>query len=165
MRFKLNVSPWWAGLVLGVGAAVVQGFFDVIPPAAYGICFAGHPRDLLNWVANHALGTHWFVEAPSLAFPLLTVAGVLAGSWIAATQHGEFSPPSPPAGLKPFAYGFISINLALVVGACPTRSVLLAAYGDVYGIALVLCIGLGVVIASRLMSSRARRDFERRAVS
>lgn len=165
MRFKVNVSPFEAGLVLGLGAAVVQGFYRVIPPEAYGVCFAGHSRDLVNWIANNGLGTNWFVEAPSLAIPVLTVVGVVAGSWMAALQHEELSPKTPVMRLKPFPHGFITVNLALIVGACPTRTVLLSAYGDPYGIALLVCIALGVVVGSHLMRRNARRAVAKRSAS
>ena len=165
MRFKVNVSPFAAGLVLGLGAAVVQGFFGVIDPEAYGVCFAGHSRDALNWVANHTLGTGWFVEPSSLTIPLLTVVGVLAGSWLAAAQHGELRPRGSRERLRPFLYGLVTVNLALIVGACPVRSVLLGAYGDLYGVGLLLCVALGVVIGAHLMRSRARRAFARRSGS
>jgi len=165
VRFKVNVSPFTAGIVLGLGAAVVQGFFGVADPEAYGVCFAGHSRDALNWVANHTLGTGWFVEPSSLTVPVLTVVGVVAGSWVAALQHGELRPRGSRERIKPFLYGFITVNLALIVGACPVRSMLLGAYGDLYGVGLRACVALGVVIGAHAMRLRARRAFARRQES
>ena len=34
----MKVTPFLAGMVLGVGAALAQAYFQVIPPLAYGVC-------------------------------------------------------------------------------------------------------------------------------
>lgn len=161
-RWRVSISPLEAGLALGAGAAAVQGFYQVLPPVAYGVCFAGHSRDLLNWLANAAAGVGWTVSPASLTYPLLTVIGTIAGASIAAWQHGElkFKPARHKA--RNFALGFITINLALVIGACPVRSVLLGAYGDLYGVAVTIFIGLGVVLATWATRRRARATAESR---
>ncbi len=55
----VRVSAWTAGLIMGLGAAFIQAYLKIIPPPAYGICFVCHPKDLLNWVADHLFGTDW----------------------------------------------------------------------------------------------------------
>jgi len=41
------------GLIMGVLAAIVQGFFDLQPPAGDGICGISHPANLVNWLTNN----------------------------------------------------------------------------------------------------------------
>jgi hypothetical protein len=60
----VHFSPLSAGLVLGFGAALVQAYFKVIPPLAYGICMVCHPKDLFNWIADHMLKTGICGEKP-----------------------------------------------------------------------------------------------------
>lgn len=139
---RLADSVFFAGLVLGIGAALVQAYFRLVPPMAYGVCMVCHPKELVNWVADHLLNTHWGYSLASVNAPILTVVGVLAGALIASVRHGEFHlrPARQPALY--FVFGFLMINFGLILGSCPIRIVLLSAYGSVMGL-----IGWGLVIA------------------
>jgi hypothetical protein len=132
-------------VVYGVAAAclavAVQLFFGVTPPPAYGICVACHTRDMFNWVADHLFSLHWPLATVSVAAPMLTTIGILAGAWIAAARHGEARPVSLGRGLLSFVCGILVMNGAIAAFGCPTRLLLLSAYGD-----QVAAVGVGGVI-------------------
>lgn len=156
-RPNVSVSPFEAGIVLGLGAAAVQGFYRVIPPVAYGVCVVGHARDLFNWAANTVFKTSWPVEVVSLVYPLLTVVGIVLGASIAAFQHGELAFRPARRKMSYFAYGFLTMNFGLILGACPVRVVLLTAYGDLLGAAAWAFIVIGAVAATLALRRRAVR--------
>lgn len=139
-----------AAALLAVG---VQLFFRVQPPPAYGICMACHPRDMVNWLMNHAFGTNWEIAPVSVTFPLLTTVGVLIGAYIAARRHGEIRPVSLGNHWRSFIYGLLVMNGAIFVLGCPTRLVLFSAYGE--GLAVLGVAGVAVgIIASTILLQR-----------
>ncbi len=121
------------GIAAGLLAVGVQIFFSVKPPPAYGICMACHPRDLINWVVNHVFGTRWEIAPVSLTVPLLTTVGLLIGASFAARRHSEFRWISLGRRARSFVLGLVVMNAALIALGCPTRLVLLSAYGDILG--------------------------------
>jgi hypothetical protein len=155
---KLKESVFFAGLVLGLGAAAVQAYFRLIPPTAYGVCMVCHPKELVNWLADHLLGTHWGYAMASMEAPILTVVGVAVGALIAARQHGEFSLRPARQPIFYFISGFLMLNFGLVLGSCPIRVVLLSAYGSILGfvgwVFIVLGVGLGI-LAMRWQAGRS----------
>lgn len=153
----MNVTPFRAGLVLGVGAALVQAYFKVIPPLAYGVCMVCHPKDLFNWGADHLFGLDWRYSVASTNWPLLTVVGVLAGALVASARHGELRLKPARQPLFFFVNGFLMINFGLILGSCPIRIVLLSAYGDWLGIIGWICVVLGVLATTALLRWNARR--------
>lgn len=162
---QLKVSPFQAGLVLGLGSALVQAYFKVVPPVAYGVCMVCHPRDLFNWIADHLFNLNWNFSMASTNWPILTVVGVVLGALTAAYLHGElhFRPAQRP--LFYFVNGFLMINFGLIIGACPIRIVLLSAYGDFTGVFTWVCIVAGVVLGTWFMRWYARRSVERQTSS
>ncbi len=122
---QMNVTPFRAGLVLGVGAALVQAYFKVIPPLAYGVCMVCHPRDLFNWGADHLFNLNWHYSVASTNWPLLTVPGVLAGALVASAQHGELRLRPARQSWFFFLNGFLMMNFGLILGSCPIRIVIL----------------------------------------
>jgi hypothetical protein len=154
---KVNVSPFVAGLVLGGGAALVQAFFNVVPPVAYGVCMVCHPKDLFNWVADHLLGLDWPYSVISSTLPILTVVGVVLGSLVAAYQHGELRLRAARQPLFYFVNGFLMMNFGLFLGSCPIRIVLLSAYGNLIGAAGWACVMLGVLAGTLALRWTARR--------
>jgi len=158
---KLKVSPLAAGLALGIGAALVQAYFHVVPPVADGFCFICHPRDLVNWIANSLFGTDWTISAMSAAFPVLTLVGVMLGAFVASAMAGEFKWRPARERIKHFALGFVTVTFGILLGACPIRIVLQSAYGDPLGIVGWVFVVVGVVVATLLMRIFARRAAER----
>ncbi len=154
---KVKDSVFLAGCVLGVGAAAVQAYFQLFPPAAYGVCMVCHPKELVNWLADHLLNTQWGYSPASVNAPILTVVGVMLGASLAAIRNGEFRLRPVRRPVWNFVLGFLMINFGLVLGSCPIRVVLLSAYGSIVGIlewALVIA-GVGVgVLALRWQANR-----------
>ncbi len=153
----VKVSPFNAGLVLGLGAALVQAYFKVIPPVANGFCMVCHPKDLFNWTADHLFNLNWGYGMASTMWPLLTVVGVVLGALVAAYQHGEIHLRPARQPLFYFVNGFLMINFGLILGACPIRIVLLSAYGSYLGLIGWVCIGIGVLLTIRFQRWSAGR--------
>ncbi len=159
----MTVTPFRAGIVLGLGAALVQAYFKVIPPLAYGVCMVCHPKDFFNWVSDHVFGLSWSYSLASTNWPLLTVIGVLSGALVAAARHGELSLRPARQSWFFFLNGFLMINFGLILGSCPIRVVILSAYGDWSGIIGWICVMLGVVVASTVLRWKAHRSIELKA--
>lgn len=159
------MSPFQAGLVLGFSAALVQAYFKVVPPVAYGVCMVCHPRDLFNWLADHLFHISWDYSIASTNWPLLTAVGVVLGAWVAARQHGEAQPRAARQRLSYFIYGFLMINFGLVLGSCPIRIVLLTAYGNLLGLLGLLAVIVGVVLGTLVLRWNARRAAARGAAA
>jgi hypothetical protein len=159
---QVKVSPLQAGLVLGFGSAIVQAYFKVIPPVAYGVCMVCHPKDLFNWLADHLFNLHWGYSLASTNWPLLTVVGIVLGALVAARQHGELHIRSARQPLAYFVNGFLMINFGLILGACPIRAVLQSAYGNLLGIVAWVCIVIGVLVGTWVLRWSAARAVERR---
>ncbi len=162
---RINVSPLTAGIVLGFGAALVQAYFKVIPPQAYGVCMVCHPKDLFNWIADHTLNAGWAYSVASTGWPIMTVVGVVLGALAAAYQHGELRLRPARQRMFYFVNGFLMINFGLVLGSCPIRIVLLSTYGNLIGVAGWVCVMLGVALGTMAMRWSAARYVERRATA
>lgn len=162
---KINVSPFKAGIALGFGAALVQAYFKVVPPAAYGVCMVCHPKDLVNWIADHVLNTDWGYSVASTNWPILTVIGVVLGALVAAYQHGELRLRAARQPLFYFINGFLMMNFGLILGSCPIRIVLLSAYGNLIGLVGWICVVVGVLLGVWALRWNARRSVEREATT
>jgi len=158
---NLRVSPLVAGATLGVGAALVQAYFRVIPPVANGFCFVCHPRDLFNWISNSILATDWSVSAMSMTYPVLTLVGVMLGAFVAAKTAKEFKSRPARDRIKHFVLGFVAVNFGILLAACPIRIVLQSAYGDPLGMAGWIGVIAGVVAATFVLRRQALRAAER----
>ena len=151
--------------MLGLGAALVQAYFKVIPPVAYGVCMVCHPKDLFNWGADHLFGLEWRYSIASTNWPLLTVIGVVLGALVASARHGELKLRPARQSWFFFLNGFFMINCGLILGSCPIRIVLLSAYGDWTGIIGWTSVMIGVMVASVLLRWNARRVMQFGAIS
>ncbi len=161
--YRVDISPFKAGIILGFGAALVQAYFKVVPPPAYGVCMVCHPKELVNWIFDRVLHTDWSYSVASTNWPILTVVGVVLGALVAARQHAELRLRPARQSLFYFANGFLMINFGLILSSCPIRIVILSAYGSLIGIAGWLCIMLGVVLGTVALRWSARRYAERSA--
>ncbi len=147
-----------AGLTAGVLAALAQIFFKVFPPYAYGVCVACHARDLVNWLVNQGTGWSLSVATVSVAAPVLTVIGLILGAYIASVRNHEFKFKTTKHPIKSFIYGFLVMVFALILGACPLRTVLRMAYGDIIAVIGFVAIAVGVVISAGLIKWSAQRS-------
>ena len=159
---KYKTTAFQAGLVMGLGAAFIQAYFEIIPPPAYGICMVCHPKDLLNWVADHLLGTGWGNVTVSVAWPVMTVLGIVLGAYVAARRSGEFRLEPAREPIYHFITGFLVINFGLILGSCPIRIIIVSSYGSLIAIVGYGCMILGVVLGSAWLRRRARRQVQER---
>jgi len=159
-RFKLaGQLALITGLTMGVGAAVVQGYFGVQPPVGEGVCLVTHPSNLVNWIANNLFGTNFTIHGIFVAVPTLLPVGVIIGSIIAAIIHKEFKFRRGPVrdNLLAFIFGFLVINFGLLWGSCPIRTAVLSSYGMVFAMVILVVIVAGVIAASEYIKWKVRR--------
>jgi hypothetical protein len=165
-RVESDVGVWlgrWSrsavvyGVVVGILAVVVGEWLKVSPPAAYGLCSACHGRDLADWVLNHVEGKNLFVTAAGAGWPILTVLGLVLGSFAASRRNGEFSSINLGGNVRQFAYGAVVMGAALFVGGCPTRIIIRSGYGDLAGVLALGGVAVGIVAATVSMRWVARR--------
>ncbi len=147
----LRPSAVTYGVVAGLLAVSVQVFFNVKPPPAYGICMACHPRDMVNWLLNHLTGSHWEIAPVSATVPLLTTVGLLIGASIAASRAREYRWLSLGKRARSFLFGLLVMNAALIVTGCPTRLLLLSAYGEVMALVGVAGLVIGILCGTWLL--------------
>lgn len=159
MRF----TPAVAGLTVGFGAALLQAFFGVLPPPAYGICIACHMRDLVNWISVHLYPIYGLpggipkmpVAPVSHYIPALTIVGVLVGASVAARVHGEFRWRVLRVGWQrpwiEFLWGIGVMISALLMGGCPIRTALKSAYLDLTAMVGLMMIFSGVAIGCQVL--------------
>jgi hypothetical protein len=158
---RARVARWprsaiFYGVVVGL-LAVVVGELWVNPPSAYGLCSACHGRDLTSWVINHVEGKHLFVTAAGAGWPLFTVVGLVAGSFLAARRNREFSSINIGGNVRQFAFGAVVMGAALFVGGCPTRIIIRTGFGDLAGLIALGGVAAGIVLATISMRWVARR--------
>ncbi len=164
MKLKLgSYRVFIIGLIMGLSAAAIQGYFQVQPPVAYGISFVGHPNDLLIWITNNFSWTDWPQRDVFAVFPILTVVGVFIGSYAAASRNKELTLRPGPVRKKLTAVilGFLVINFGLLLGACPIRVGLWVGYGSVLGVIGLVSIVIGVILATVYIRSMAIRGIKR----
>ncbi len=158
MKLKLgSYRVFIIGIIMGLSAAAIQGYFQVQPPVAYGISFVGHPNDLLIWITNNFSWTEWPQREVFAVFPILTVVGVFIGSYAAASRNNELALRPGPVRkrISAVVFGFLVINFGLLLGACPIRVGLWVGYGSVLGIIALAAIVIGVILATVYIRSRA----------
>ncbi|MDD3792057.1 MAG: YeeE/YedE thiosulfate transporter family protein [Candidatus Bathyarchaeota archaeon] len=148
----------FAGLITGALAAIVQLFFNVYPPYAYGLCVACHARDLINWLVNVGTGLNLSVAGVSVVVPVLTVIGIVLGAFIGSKQTREFRFKTTKNPLTMFILGFLVMISALILGACPLRTILRIAYGDIIAIIGFVCIVVGVLVSVQLLKWNTKRN-------
>ena len=147
-----RVSAVTYGVVAGLLAVGVQVFLGVKPPPAYGICVACHTRDLVAWLANNLVGTNWEIAPVSAILPLLTTIGMLIGAYAAADRNDERRRVALGGHWRSFLYGILVVNAAIVALGCPTRLLLLSAYGDVLALVAVAGVGVGILTGTLLLT-------------
>ena len=143
-----TITPMGVGLFVGILATTAQALFGVSPPPAYGICIACHTRDLVNWTVNNLFKTQLGLAPISKVLPLMTPLGILIGALVSAVQGREFKIRTTINPIFEFILGMLIMIFALTLGACPMRTVLRVAYGDLTAFIGFLSIASGVVVGS-----------------
>jgi len=156
---KSKVSALTAGVIIGATAVIGQAFVGVIPPPAYGVCMVGHTRDVVTSISNYLLKTEYAMALVSaVKSPVLMVPGILVGGMIGAKIHGDlkFTRAKFRDVLRTFMLGFLVMTFGLSWGACPIRTTVYVAYGNLIAIVAFISIYTGVVLGSELLRRRAR---------
>jgi len=159
-NFKLSANlALITGLTMGVLAAVAQGYFEVQPPVGLGVCAITHPSNLVNWVVNNVFGTEFTIHGIFVAVPVLTPIGWIIGSFVAALRNKEFKFRRGPVreNLLAVIFGFLIVNLALLWGSCPIRTVVLASYGWIFAMIIMATIVIGVIVSCEYIKWKVRR--------
>lgn len=152
----VKITPLITGFVFGIWIAVAQGVFMVYPPPVYGLCMVCHPRDLVNWILNHAFVTDFYIEPASVAFPVLITVFIVIGGTITAMRHKEFKVRPAHDPTTAFIRGFLVITFGLMLGACPIRAIAYASYGYPVMMLALASIILGILLASKYMLWKGR---------
>jgi hypothetical protein len=112
---------------------------------------------LTNWILNNTEGARLFVTSAGASWPLLTVVGVVIGSFAAARRNGEYLSLNLGGNVRQFGFGAVVMCAALFVGGCPTRIIIRSGYGDVAAFLALGGVAAGVVAATLSMRWVARR--------
>ena len=166
---KMIRSPIFLGVLIGFLAAVSQALlFSAGGPEAYGFCVACHTRDLINDIINLSAGNP---DPPivglaplskNAVFAVLTVVGVMIGSFVAAKTNKEFKIKTSTNGTY-FLYflgGVVVLILALLLGGCPYRAALRFGYGDIVALIGILAMTLGVFVGVKIILKRMEKQME-----
>lgn len=153
---KVARLPVFAGIVIGFLAALLQALLiSAGGPEAYGFCVACHTRDLVNWAFNGATGLKLAIApiSANALLPILTIIGVLIGSFISARVYREYRVKTGDAiqYLKYGIAGFIFMVFALLMAGCPYRIALNVGYINLLAIIAVTAIIAGVLIGTRVL--------------
>ena len=154
---NFRISPWMAGAIIGFLAASLQQIASMTKPPAYGFCMACHARDLINSIINPIAGTNLGIAGIVTSIPTLTIIGVLLGSFVAAKIYKEFKVTKAKSNIsyiKMFILGLLVMNFALILSACPIRTSLRVAHGDIIALVGLICIGIGAIIGTIVLEQR-----------
>ncbi len=127
---KLLTSLVVCGAAIAGVAVVLDVWARVRPPHAYGYCVSCHGRDLVAWLVNHLLHVQWEISEPGRYGPIVTVAGLLLGAFLASALTGERRAQRATVAWRSLAAGALAAILALVALGCPVHQALLLGYGD-----------------------------------
>jgi hypothetical protein len=166
MAQKFRVKTWQAGLIVGFLSALAQYVYNFMPksvegvaayklaPVAYGFCMFCHVRDIVNTFMRNAFS--FMTPAPiSTIIPALTIVGLLLGAYVSAISTKSFNVRRTVNPALAFVYGLLVASFAAILGACPIRIVLRAAYIDVIAFVGVAAMIVGAIVASELLLKRA----------
>jgi len=134
-----------------------EAFLGVYPPSAYAFCLACHARDLVNTAWNAVFGAVLETTGIAKRALLLTSPGVLLGAFAAAAMYRERRRQKLERPLWYFLAGLAVMTIGIVIFGCPTRIVLRAGYGEVYGIAALAGMLAGIACGTLLLRLRVRR--------
>jgi len=154
---NLRINPWLAGAIIGFLAASLQQLANMTKPPAYGFCMACHGRDMINSVINPIAGTNLGIAGIVTSIPTLTIIGILLGSFVAALVFKEFKVIKAKFNIsyiKMFILGLLVMNFALILSACPIRSSLRVAHGDIIALVGLVCIGIGAILGTIVLERK-----------
>jgi len=154
LKRKLYVKPWIFGVAAGCLFVLADAVFPLSPPSAYAFCLSCHVRDLVNTVVNAVIHSRFQVTEVAGRALMLTSPGVLLGAFIAARVYGEARPRKADRPLLLAGLGFLVMTVGIVIFGCPTRIVLRAGYGEIYGIVALAGMFAGIAVTTLLIKLR-----------
>jgi hypothetical protein len=107
---------------------------------------------MITWLVNHVAGARWEIAPVSASVPLMTTVGLFFGAYLAARIHRETHWVSLGKGWRSFIYGVLVMNAGIVVLGCPTRLLLLSAYGEVLALLAVVGLVIGITVGTWLLA-------------
>ena len=152
---KKYFPPWMFGIIAGILFVGVEVLLSVYPPSAYAFCLTCHTRDLINRVINAVFHSNFQVSLISRRILFLTSPAILLGAYTAARSHGERHILRADRPVRFFLYGFVIMVLGILIFGCPTRLILRSGYGDIYAIAGVIALIVGILGGTLIMKLRA----------
>jgi YedE family putative selenium metabolism protein len=129
-----------AGLVIGLGAAVLQKLGN---PPNMGVCVACFGRDVAGSLGLHRADTVQYARPEFFALVL--------GAFLAALATGEFRPRTGSSPMIRFFLGALIGIGALIFLGCPWRALLRLAGGDWNAVLGLLGLAAGVFLATFLV--------------
>jgi hypothetical protein len=156
-RKHFYLKPWLFGVICGTLFVLLEVCFSFYPPSAYAFCLTCHTRDLVNSLMNLLTGAHYQTAYLARRVLMVTSPALLIGAFIAARVTGEHSLRKSSHPLFFFAAGFFIMIVGIVIFGCPTRLLIRAGYGDLYGIIAVGGMCIGIWIATGILRSWARK--------
>lgn len=150
------LKPWLFGIIAGIIVVVPGLYLPVRIPASYNFCLSCHTHDLINGIINWFSGIYLPQTFISRKLLLLTSPAVIAGAFAAALIYGEKRKVKAERPLQSFLIGALVMQIGIVIYGCPTRLIIRAGYGEIYGIFAVGAMILGVVIASFIVRFKWR---------
>jgi hypothetical protein len=161
-RVKFRLSPYLlliTGLTIGCLAVVEQGVFNLQPPVGQGICLVSHPYNLVNWISNNLFSSNFSVSSIFSAIPTLLPLGVIIGSFVAAVSNKEFKIRRGPVrnNFTAFLLGLLVINFGLLWGGCPIGTAVMASYGMVFAMVILVVLAVGVIAGCEYIKWSVRK--------
>lgn len=148
----MRPGPLFFGIAMGLLAALAQEPLGLAPPEAYGICVVCHARDLVGSVARVLTGVDFPVAQVARSGAVLTTLGLLLGALLASRRHGEWVWLPDHRPLRSAVLGGLVALSGLLAAACPIRLFLRSAYGDLYAVAGVVALAIGVELANGVLT-------------
>ncbi len=145
------LKPWLFGIIAGVIVVVPVMFLPVKVPVSYSFCLSCHTHDLINGLINWFSGLYLPQTFVSRKILLLTSPAVIAGAFTAAAIFGERKKVKAERPVQSFLSGAFIMLIGIIIFGCPTRLIIRAGFGEVYGIVAVAGMVVGIVAASYLI--------------
>lgn len=145
---RMYIKPWIFGVAAGAMFVSAEAFFGLYPPSCYSFCLTCHVRDLVNTASNFFFDTRFETAYLARRAIMLTSPGVVIGAFVTSRLFGEYRRVNGSRPLLYFVSGFTVMIIGIIIFGCPTRIVMRAGYGDLYGITALVGLFAGVYIGT-----------------
>jgi uncharacterized membrane protein len=153
------LKPWLFGIIAGGVFVFAEAILNLYPPTAYTFCLTCHARDFVNTVVNLLFKTNYQTTFLARRVLMTTSLCVMAGAFIAARLFDEYRRTRSTRPILYFITGFIIMIAGIVIFGCPTRIIIRSGYGDVYAIAALIGMFVGILNGTTLLKILSRVKF------